>query len=126
MDKIFYKNKLLGICLRALLKGSVPLTDPKEPLQVLTLKYTKNSSIKAHMHTPKKRITNKLQECLIIKKGKVKLDLYGPDKKFFKYIYLSAGDLFILIHGGYGLHFLQDVEVLEIKNGPFKKDKIFI
>ena len=126
MDKIFYKNKLVGFRLRVLSKGSVPLTDPKEPLQVLALKYPKSSYLKAHVHVSQKRITGCLQECLIIKKGKIKLDLYGPDKKFFKFIYLSRGDLFVLIHGGYGLHILQDVEIIEVKNGPFKKDKVLI
>jgi len=126
MDKILYKNKLIGIRLRILPKGSIPLTDGKEPLQVVSLKHLKGSYLKAHMHTPRKRITKCLQECLIVKKGKIKLDLYGPDKKNFKFIYLSAGDMFLLMQGGVGIHVVKDAEMLEVKNGPFKEDKILI
>ncbi len=107
-------------------KGSIPLTDGKEPLQVVSLKHEKDSYLKAHMHKPCKRITLRLQECIIVKKGRVKLDLYGPDKKFFKSIYLLAGDFFVLMQGGVGIHILKDAEMIEVKNGPFKEDKVLI
>lgn len=126
MDKIFYKNKLVGFRLRVLSKGSIPITDGSEPLQVVTLKHPKGVYLKAHMHAPRKRQTASLQECLIIKKGKVKLDLYGPDKKFLKYIYLSAGELFLLMGGGIGIHVIKNAEMIEVKNGPFKEDKVLI
>ena len=126
MNKIFYKNQLIGFRLRVLPKGSIPLTEGKEPLQAVALKHPKGSYLKAHMHAPRKRITTCLQECLIVKKGKIKLDLYGPDKKFFKFIYLSAGDIFLLMHGGVGIHIIKDAEIIEVKNGPFKEDKVLI
>lgn len=126
MNNIFYKNKLIGFRLRFLSKGSVPITDGAEPLQVVTLKHPKGSYLKAHMHAPCKRQTTSLQECLIIKKGKVKLDLYGPDKKFVKFIYLSAGEMFLLMNGGIGINVIKDAEMIEVKNGPFKEDKVLI
>jgi len=126
MEKIFYKNKLIGWRARILPAGSTPLTDGKEPLQVVALRHKKGSYLKAHTHRPLKRITSCLQECLVVKNGRVKLDLYGPDKKLFKFIYLSAGDFFVLMRGGIGIHILKDAEMIEIKNGPFKEDKILI
>jgi len=126
MDKIFYKNKFIGFRLRFLAKGSNPLTDGIEPLQVVTLKHPKGAYLKAHMHNPLERTTLSLQECLIITKGKVKLDLYGPDKKLFKFIYLLSGEMFLLMNGGIGIHVIQDAEMIEVKNGPFKEDKILI
>jgi len=126
MDKIFYKKVLVGFRLRIIPKGSIPITEGSEPLQVVTLNHPKGAYLKAHMHAPRKRQTASLQECLIIKKGKVKLDLYGPDKKFVKYIYLSAGEMFLLMNGGIGIHVVKDAEMLEVKNGPFKEDKILI
>ncbi len=126
MDKFFYKNKFIGFRVRILPKGSIPLTDGKESLQLVSLRHTKGSYLKAHMHAPQKRITKCLQECLIIKKGKIKLDLYGPDKKKFKSIYLLAGDFFVLMQGGFGIYILKDAEMIEVKNGPFKEDKVLI
>lgn len=126
MENIIYKNTLIGIRVKKLPDGSKPLTDSKEPLQVVSLKHPKGKYLLAHAHSPKKRVTHSLQECLIIKKGKVKIDLYSPDKKLFKRIYLNQGDLFILMNGGYGIHMMEDSELIEVKNGPFVEDKILI
>lgn len=126
IKKIIYKNELLGIRIRDISHGSVPITDGGEPLQLVTLKHPKGAYLKAHIHTPKKRVTNSLQECLIVKKGRVKLDLYGHDKKFHKYLYLKPGEVFVLAKGGYGIQLMEDSELIEVKNGPFKEDKILI
>lgn len=126
MEKIFYNKKLLGFRLRSIVKGSIPITEGGEPLQVVTLKHPKGSYLKAHMHSPRKRVTSSMQECLIVKKGRVKIDLYGSDKKFFKSMYLSAGDMFLLMNGGIGINVIDDAEMIEVKNGPFKEDKVLI
>lgn len=107
-------------------RGSVPHTDGKQSLELLTQKYPRGSYLKAHIHLPRKRVNKHLQECFIVRKGKVRIDLYGPDKKFFKFIYLKAGELFIALSGGHGFHVMKDVEMIELKNGPFKDDKDFI
>ena len=123
MQKIFYKKTLVGIKIISLLKKTVPVTDDKEPIQVLTLKHPKGTYLVAHTHTERKRVANRTQECLIVKKGKIKIDLYGPDKKFFKYVYLKEGQMFLLLHGGYGIHMKEDSELFEVKNGPYIEDK---
>lgn len=126
MELIFYKKKLVGILLRRLAKGSVPVTDGKEPLQLVTLKHPKGAYLKAHTHKPKKRVTARLQECLIMKKGSAKIDLYGIDKKKFKTISLREGETYILMYGGYGIHVIKDAEMIEVKNGPFLEDKVLL
>lgn len=126
MIPIIYKKKVVGIKLAKLTPGSVPVTAGEEPLQLVTLKHPKGAYLKAHMHVPKKRITTRLQECLIVKKGAVKIDLYGPDKKKFKTVSLKEGETYILMHGGYGIHITQDAELIEVKNGPFLDDKVLI
>ena len=126
MDKIFYKKILVGIRIRSMPKGTAPVTDQKEPLQMLTLKHPKGKYLLAHMHAPKKRTTSRLQECLIVRKGRVKIDLYGSDKKMFRSIFLNAGEAFILMNGGYGIHIMKDAEMVELKNGPFIEDKVLL
>lgn len=126
MEKIFHNNTLIAIRVKKFKNGSAPLTDPREPLQLVTLKHQKGTYLKAHIHTPKKRVTQRLQECIIVRKGKVKVDLYTPTKKFFKYIYLTIGETLIVVNGGYGIHMLKDSELFELKNGPFVEDKILI
>jgi len=126
MEKFFYKKTLMGIKIITIPSGSTPATNEKESLQLLTLKHPKGTYLKAHLHSPRKRVTNQLQECWVVVKGKVRFDLYGPDKRFFKYIFLKGGQAFILISGGIGIHVLDDTEIFEVKNGPFKEDKVLI
>ncbi|MDP6703953.1 MAG: hypothetical protein QF775_00530 [archaeon] len=126
MKKILYKDTLVGIKISSLSEKTSPITDEKEPLQVVTLKHPKEAYLVAHTHTPQERTTAKLQECLIVKKGRIKIDLYGPNKVMFREIELSEGEMFILQNGGYGIHMLEDSEVIEVKNGPFIEDKEMI
>lgn len=126
MEKIIYNNTIIAVRVKKLKNGAIPLTDPIEPLQVLAHKREMGKYTKAHIHTPKKRVTQKLQECLVVIKGKIKIDLYAPSKKFFKSIYLSAGQAVIFMNGGHAIHILKDSEIIEIKNGPFVEDKVMI
>src|SRR3989338_925148 len=115
--EIKYKNKLVAIVLGSFPKGSIPQTGGQEPLQLVTLKHPKGKYLLAHTHQPTPRKTAKMQECLVVRKGKIKVDLYGPDKKMFKKVILKTGDLLILLNGGYGIHILEDAELIELKNG---------
>ncbi len=126
MEKIFYKGILIGIRITRLAAGAHPITGDKEPLQILTHKHLNGKHVVAHFHVPRPRRTKELQECLIVRKGKVRIDLYGPDGKYFKRLYLSKGQLFLRLHGGYAVHFSKSSEVFEIKNGPFLKDEVAI
>lgn len=126
MEKIIYKNTLIAIWVKKLKNGPVPLTDPRQPLQVLTHKRRAGKYTKAHAHAPKKRITQRLQECLVVLKGKIKVDLYDSKNKFFKSIYVSSGEAVIFMGGGHAVHILENTELIEVKNGPFMEDKVML
>lgn len=126
MQEIFYNKKLIGIKIDKILKGSNPITDPLEFIQIVTLKHPQGTILPAHIHRPKKRVTQKLQECLIVKKGKVKLNLYAETKQFIKSILLTKGEGYISLNGGVGIKIIEDAELIEAKNGPFKEDKVLI
>ena len=126
MPPIVHNHQLLGIKVDKITPGSKPITDPKEFIQMVTLKHPRGTSLPAHYHKPRIRRTTKLQECLIVKKGKVKLSLYSPEKKLVKKIILKTGQAFIALNGGLGLTVIDDAEIIEIKNGPFKTDKVLI
>lgn len=126
MEKIIYDNNIIAIRIKKFKNGITPITDPKEALQLVLHKRSSNTYTKPHTHSPKRRITEKLQECLVVISGRIKIDLYSPNKKHFKSIYLSAGQAIIFMYGGHGVHTLKGSEFMEIKNGPFVEDKIFI
>lgn len=126
LNKVFYKKELIGFKITKIPKGTVPVTSPKEFLQMVTLSHPKGTVLKSHLHTPKKRITYQLQECLIVKKGKILISLFGQNKKFIKKLYLTQGQAFILFSGGIGIKMISDSEIFELKNGPFIEDKVLI
>ncbi|MBU2575701.1 hypothetical protein KKF64_01260 [Patescibacteria group bacterium] len=127
MEEIFHNKELLGILVNDFEEGSVPLTDDKECLQVLTLRHKAGEhTVAPHIHSPRKKETEKLQECLIVRKGRIKIDLYSSDGSYVKSMELKQGELFVRVSGGYGVKFLEDSEIFEIKNGPFNDDKVLI
>jgi len=126
MEKFFYKKKLIGVRARFFLSGNTVLTAAEEPLQILSLYYVQGKEIVPHFHKPLRRTTTHLQECVIVIEGRIKIDLYGPDRKYFKHLYLKAGELFMLVSGGHAIHFVEDSKIFEFKNGPYKNDRVNI
>ena len=107
--------------------GSLPQTAIKEPLQLITIKHPKGKHLVAHTNPPVELKTIGVQECVVMRKGKIRMNLYSTDDKLFKSIILRPGDAFILQKGGHSFDFLEDSEFIEVKNGPKKwKTKILI
>ena len=126
MEEFYSKDILIGIKVSSFSSGTHPITNSSESIQIITLKQPVGTEVKIHGHRPEHRVTTTLQECLIVKKGKIKIELYGQDKKHVTDIIINAGEFFILLNGIWAVHFLEDSEVVEVKNGPYKDDKISI
>lgn len=126
MEKIYHNKVLLGICVRKFSSGTNAITSTDEPMQVVALKHKKGEEAKPHLHADRRRQIIKTQSCFIVKQGKIRVDVYNREKKFIKSLTLKAGDFYITLAGGHGVTYLTDTEMVEIKNGPFKEDKIFI
>lgn len=126
IKKIYYRKTLIGIRFCISKKGIIPITNYRDALQILTIKHNKGTIVLPHTHIPHKRITTHLAECLIVQKGKVRMDLFSENKKFVGRIFLKRGDGFILINGGHSIYILDDAEIFELKNGPFFKDRILL
>ena len=88
--------------------------------------YKKKHTIKPHLH--KKRVTKILYttEVILLLKGMLRVDFYNTLKKYLFSKILKKKDIITLVHGGHGFKVLRDVEMLEIKQGPYNpiKDKI--
>lgn len=126
MEKIIHNGTLVAVLIRKFENGITPLSDSDQPLQVLIHKREKGSYTKAHLHRPKERMTKTLQECLVVLKGRIKIDFYTIEKNIFKSIEASGGEVIIFISGGHAVHILENSEIVEVKNGPFVEDRDFI
>jgi hypothetical protein len=108
------------------LEGVNFFTPEDFPQQLGFISQKTGKIIEPHTHKIVKREIFLTQEVLIIKRGKIKLDLYDSKNNYFDSRILSGGDVVLLTGGGHGYEVLEDVDMIEIKQGPYlgKNDKI--
>lgn len=78
--------------------------------------------VEAHSHKETSRHILNCQEVLFIKSGSVKVFFYDNNNEFLNHKILSSGDCILLASGGHGIEMLEDTEMIEVKQGPFKGD----
>lgn len=90
--------------------------------QLAYMSHKKGKKIKPHIHNQVKREVHFTQEALFIKKGRLKVDIYHNNKTYHSSHILNTGDVILLAGGGHGFEVLEDVEMIEIKQGPYAGD----
>ncbi|MBF0301323.1 MAG: hypothetical protein HQK51_21640, partial [Oligoflexia bacterium] len=48
-----------------------------------------------------------------------KVNLYKQNKEFLQTVILEPMDLILLARGGHGLEFIEEGEIIEVKQGPY-------
>lgn len=123
MKRILHQGRVVALKISALTDGTGPVTEPDGALQVLTLKYPKGKLVAPHIHVPHHRETNLLQECLVVVRGKLRVSFFDEDSKPFDHVDIVTGEACITLSVAHSVEFLEDSEVIEIKNGPYIEDK---
>jgi mannose-6-phosphate isomerase-like protein (cupin superfamily) len=90
--------------------------------QLASMSYTPGKVIPAHTHNPVQREVSHTQEALFIRKGKVRVDFYTQQQEYRLSRVLGAGDVVLLITGGHGFEVLEDLNMIEVKQGPYVGD----
>lgn len=90
--------------------------------QLAYMHHKKGKKIRPHTHNAVKREVNFTQEVLYLKKGKLKVDIYRKDRSYLKTHILDEGDVILLAGGGHGFEVLEDIEMIEVKQGPYAGD----
>ena len=129
IEKIIYKKKLMALIVRGNYrkrKGITFFTPNDSTQQFGYMKHKKKYIIKPHLH--KKRMTKiyYTTEVILILKGILRVDFYSQTKKYLFSKILKEKDIIMLVSGGHGFKAIKDLEMLEIKQGPYNliKDKI--
>ena len=78
--------------------------------------------IDAHVHNMVHRNVVLTQEVLFVKKGVLRVDFYDEYEDYLESRDLHAGDIILLISGGHGFSVLEEVEMIEVKQGPYAGD----
>lgn len=120
-EEIKQKDKLIAIILRAdFHSDKLMFFSPKEFSQQLGfLPHKKGHVIPAHFHKRVQREIEFTQEVLFIRKGKIEVNFYTPEKEFLLTRELNTGDVIFLCSGGHGFRILEDSEMIEVKQGPY-------
>jgi mannose-6-phosphate isomerase-like protein (cupin superfamily) len=100
-------------------------TDDSSSLQLGSMSHQAGKSITPHLHNPVPRQALTTQEVIFIRKGKLRVDFYDESRAYLESRMLEAGDVILLIEGGHGFQVIEDVELFEVKQGPYlgEKDK---
>jgi hypothetical protein len=129
IEKIIYKKKLLALIVRGKYRNKKGITffTPNNAIQQFGyMKHKKQHIIKPHLH--KKRLTKIFYttEVILLLKGILRIDFYNRFKKYLFSKILKEKDIIMLVQGGHGFKVLRNIEMLEIKQGPYNliKDKI--
>ena len=121
IKKITSGDKLIAIIIpHNFHKDGVEFFSPKEFSQQLGyMKHPKGYNIQPHIHKLVVREIQYTQEVLLVKSGKIRVDFYSDEKKYIGKEELTAGDVILLASGGHGFTFLEESELIEIKQGPY-------
>ena len=124
IEKIIYNGEEFAIIIRnSYSKNGVNfITSGKYSQQLAYMKHPAGKDIKAHVHNPVKREVKYTNEVLFIKKGKMRVDFYNREHEYQDSRILEQGDLILLIKGGHGFKVLEDLEMIEVKQGPYTGD----
>lgn len=79
--------------------------------------------IEPHVHREVFRNVTLTQEVLLIRSGRVQVDLYTNERVFVQSSVLTAGDVILLAGGGHGFTMLEESEMIEVKQGPYAGDQ---
>lgn len=121
IEKIFDGSILLAIVLCADFKepGIHFLTSPELSQQLAYMKHPAGKIIEPHVHNPVPRQVHYTQEVLFIRKGRLRVDFYDEKREYLESRELRSGDVILLVAGGHGFEVLEEVEMIEVKQGPY-------
>lgn len=121
LELIKKKEKLLAMIIRDdyTCDGVDFITSNEYSQQVAYMHHPTGKVIDAHIHNLVHRNVVLTQEVLFIKKGKLRVDFYDDYEDYLESCILNAGDVILLVSGGHGFTVLEEVEMIEVKQGPY-------
>ncbi len=124
IEEIKKKDKLLGMIIRNdyVCEGVDFITPNEYSQQVAYMHHPTGKKIGAHVHNMVHRNVVLTQEVLFIKKGILRVDFYDEYEDYLESRDLYAGDIILLVSGGHGFRVLEEVEMIEVKQGPYAGD----
>lgn len=123
-ENIVIESKICAVVLYACFDepGIQFFTPNNYSQQLASMSYGPGKVIPAHTHNAVAREVTHTQETLFIRKGKVRVDFFTERREYFTSRVLGAGDVILLVAGGHGFEVLEELNMVEVKQGPYAGD----
>jgi mannose-6-phosphate isomerase-like protein (cupin superfamily) len=104
-------------------KPGISFFTPNEFSQQLAyIRHPAGKVIAAHVHNPIPRHVTYTQDTLFIKRGRLRVDFFDDHQHYLESRELKVGDVVLLVKGGHGFEVLEELEMIEVKQGPYAGD----
>lgn len=125
IEEISNDNTLMAIIIRHVFDkpGITFFTPDNFSQQLAYMRHPAGKLIQPHMHNPVTREVLYTQEVLFIKRGKLRVDFYDNSQGYLESRVLVAGDVILLAAGRHGFEVIEEVEMIEVKQGPHAGEK---
>jgi mannose-6-phosphate isomerase-like protein (cupin superfamily) len=125
VERIHAGAEVLAIIVRSGFRqeGIHFFTDDALSQQLAYMRHPAGKYIQPHVHNPVAREVEFTQEVLFIRRGRLRVDFYDGGQKYLGSRVLGEGDVILLIQGGHGFEVLEEVEMIEVKQGPYVGDQ---
>lgn len=121
IENITDHNQLLAVIISHQYdQPGVHFFTPNELSQQLAyMRHPVGKVIQPHVHNPVPREVVYTQEVLFIRRGKLRVDFYNNQQEYLESRILQSDDIILLVTGGHGFQVLEEVEMIEVKQGPY-------
>lgn len=130
IKKIIVNNTISGILIKKefTLNDGIEFVNSKDDeFQIGLMKRKKGYKVTPHYHEKISRKIKMTSEALFVKKGSVECTLFDKnDKQNGKTFIIKKGDILVIFDSAHKFNFLEDSEIIEIKQGPFIDSKIIL
>ena len=118
---IEHNGQLLSIIIKSSFKeeGVHFFTPDDFSQQLAYMNHPSGKVISPHKHNFVERKVSLTQEVLFIKRGKLRVDFYDTEQNYLESHVLEASDVILLCRGGHGFEVLEEIEMIEVKQGPY-------
>ena len=125
IEQVIVKDEVLAVIVRKeFAEPGVHFFTPGEFSQQLGfMQHPAGKRIQPHVHKAVQREVRYTQEVLFIRKGTLRVDFYSRAQDYVESKILRAGDVILLASAGHGFEVLEDVEMIEVKQGPYAQDE---
>lgn len=121
MENLIHGNELLAVIIRRdFYKPGIHFCTPDDFSQQLAyMNHPAGKVIPPHVHNSVQRSVSYTLEVLFLKRGKLRVDFYDNERNYLESRVLEAGDTILLASGGHGFEALEEIEMIEVKQGPY-------